>query len=598
MKNFLRLRVAARTLAAMALALGLGTPAQAMGVSGGHVVDSSGQRVQIKGVNWFGFETPDHAPHGLWARRLDDMLDQMQSLGFNAVRLPFCPATIHGAPTATIAAALNPDLAGLDSLQLLDTVVARLEQRGMYVLLDHHRPDCNAISELWYTPAYSEAQWIADLQFVADRYKGNAHFLGVDLKNEPHGAATWGTGNAATDWNTAAERAGAAVLAKAPDALVFVEGIGRNDDCTASGAATWWGGNLGPQRCRPLALPASRLVLSPHVYGPDVAGQDYFNASTFPGDMPAIWDANFGALAAAGAAVIIGETGGKYGQGDPKDKTFQDALVAYLERRGMFDLFYWCWNPNSGDTGGILQDDWISVRADKMALLRGYWAAGAASGGGGAVPSLVLGASSVRVPEGGSASVAVSLSAPPAANVTVRVAKASGGDPDLTATPSLVFTRANYATPQAIVVRAAQDADATDGSARFQLAATGLASVSFTATEQDDDGAAGGCTLVFDASNAWNNGEVLSVTLANTSATPLSNWSVQWTESADTTVSSAWNATIARTGRRMVAAPVAWDAVIAPGGAVTFGLVLGFGGTRPMPGDATVAGHACAVSVR
>ena len=597
MTNFLRLRAAACALAAVLLALHGNV--HAMSVSGGHVVDAGGHRVQIKGVNWFGFETPDHAPHGLWARKLDDMLDQMHSLGFNAVRLPFCPATIHGASVGTIDTTLNPDLAGLNSLQLFDTVVARLEQRGMYVLLDHHRADCNGISELWYTASYSEAQWIADLQFVADRYKADAHFLGVDLKNEPHGAATWGSGNAATDWNSAAERAGAAVLAKAPDALVFVEGITQNNYCTASTAGTWWGGNLGPQRCKPLALPANRLVLSPHVYGPDVAGQDYFNNGSFPGDMPAIWDAHFGALATAGAAVIIGETGGKYGQGDPKDKTFQDALVSYLESRGMYDLFYWCWNPNSADTGGILQDDWISVRADKMALLRSYWAAGAAAGGGGATPRLVLGATAIVVPEGGSASVAVSLSSAPAANVTVKIAKASGGDPDLAAaSTSLVFTPANYATPQSLVVRAAQDADTLDGSASFQLSATGLASVAFTATEKDDDVATGGCTLAFDGSNAWNNGQVLSVTLANTSATPLANWSVSWTESADATVSSAWNATVTNSGHRFTAVPVSYDTVIAAGGSVTFGLVLGFPGAKAVPGSAVVAGHACTVSVR
>jgi len=29
--------------------------------------------------------------------------------------------------------------------------------------------------------------------------------INTDLKNEPHGKATWGSGNAKTDWNTAAE---------------------------------------------------------------------------------------------------------------------------------------------------------------------------------------------------------------------------------------------------------------------------------------------------------------------------------------------------------------------------------------------------------
>lgn len=36
--------------------------------------------------------------------------------------------------------------------------------------------------------------------------------LHLDLKNEPHGLATWGTGDESTDWNTAAEKIGAHLL--------------------------------------------------------------------------------------------------------------------------------------------------------------------------------------------------------------------------------------------------------------------------------------------------------------------------------------------------------------------------------------------------
>ena len=591
-------RFLSRACAFALTALALHAPAQAAYVSGGRLYDDGGHALHLKGVNWFGFETPDHAGHGLWARKLDDMLDQMQSLGFNAVRLPFCPATVHGAAVTSVDYTLNPDLRGLDSQQLLDTVVARLERRGMYFLLDHHRPDCQQISELWTTGSYTEAQWIADLQFVAARYQGNAHFLGMDLKNEPHGAATWGAGIAATDWNKAAERAGAAVLAKAPRALLFVEGITQNNFCTASSAGTWWGGNLGPQRCAPLNLPADRLVLSPHVYGPDVAAQAYFGASDFPANMPAIWDAHFGALAATGQAVIVGETGGKYGSGDPRDKTFQDALFAYLAQRGMFDLFYWCWNPNSGDTGGILADDWTTVRADKMVLLRKYWAAGPDTGG--AVPAIVLGRQTLRVPEGGTASVTVSLSAKPAATVTVRIVKVAGGDPDLTSAASqLVFTTANWATPQALVIRAAQDADADAGSASFQLAAASVTGATLSATEIDDDVGAPDCTLAFDTSNAWNNGEVLSLELRNLSTTTaLANWSVTWISTTDVTLGSAWNATLALAGRRLTATPAAWNATLAPGASVTLGAVLGFTGSKALPTGATLAGHTCSVTVR
>jgi endoglucanase len=197
----------------------------------------------------------------------------------------------------------------------------------------------------------------------------------MDLKNEPYGAARWGSGNAAVDWNAAAERAAAAVLSVAPQALIFVEGIGDGSYCTTVNSGIWWGGNINPQMCTPLNIPADRLVLSPHVYGPDVFDQPYFSAADFPNNMPAIWNSHFGDVQAQGYAVVIGETGGKYGAGDPKDKTFQDALFAYLKQRDLRDVFYWSWNPNSGDTGGILaNDDWTTVRQDKVALLQAFWA--------------------------------------------------------------------------------------------------------------------------------------------------------------------------------------------------------------------------------
>jgi endoglucanase len=332
----------------------------------------NGNRINLYGVNWFGFETPDHVVHGLWAREYKDMIAQMQSLGFNAVRLPFCPETLRNTsiPADMINESLNQDLVGLSSLAVLDHVVSELNARGMYIVIDHHRPDCEEISELWYTPIYSEADWISDLRFVATRYADLSHLLGVDLKNEPHGAATWGLGNAATDWNLAAERAGAAVLAANPDILIFVQGIQENPVCSSS-TNHWWGGNLEPQQCFPLSLPPEKLVLSPHVYGPDVYLQPYFEEADFPSNMPSIWDTQFGNLTDQGQSVVLGEFGGKYGHGgDPRGVVWQNALVDYLVSQEMGDFFYWSWNANSGDTGGILKNDWVSVWEDKYLNLR------------------------------------------------------------------------------------------------------------------------------------------------------------------------------------------------------------------------------------
>ena len=30
------------------------------------------------------------------------------------------------------------------------------------------------------------------------------------------------------------------------------------------------------------------------------------------------------------------------------------------------NLFWWDWNANSGDTGGIVEDDWVTVRLDLL----------------------------------------------------------------------------------------------------------------------------------------------------------------------------------------------------------------------------------------
>jgi endoglucanase len=357
---------------ALALACAAHAPAQAFTVQGTQILDDAGRPVVLKGVNWFGFETTDYAVHGLWARNWKDMLDQIQATGFNAIRVPLCPASFRGENKPNINATHNPDLVGLNSRQFLDLFLSELDRRGIYILLDHHRPDCLAISELWHTPQYTEAQWLDDLEFLAERYSGLRHLVGIDIKNEPHGQATWGTGNAGTDWNLAAEKAASRIMAVNRGTLIFVEGIERNPVCSGNNGI-FWGGNLEPLKCTPLNIPRNRLVLSPHVYGPDVYVMPYFGASNFPSNMPAIWDTHFGQFSAA-YPVVIGEFGGKYGHGGHAlDKTWQDALVTYLKEKGMTSVFYWTWNPNSGDTGGILQDDWKTVWPDKVALLQRLW---------------------------------------------------------------------------------------------------------------------------------------------------------------------------------------------------------------------------------
>src|SRR5688500_15980915 len=90
------------------IALLASSTAAAVNVSAGRPAADQGNLITIEGVNWFGAETSNRVVHGLWIRSMTDMLDQMKSLGFNAVRVPFCPNTLQGVTPNGIDFSKNP----------------------------------------------------------------------------------------------------------------------------------------------------------------------------------------------------------------------------------------------------------------------------------------------------------------------------------------------------------------------------------------------------------------------------------------------------------------------------------------------------------
>jgi endoglucanase len=337
---------------------------------GGSLVDTTGAEVRLTGVTWFGLETDTFAPHGLAVRNWAALLDQIAEQGFNTLRLPFSndlftPARRPGG----IDVELNPDLAGLSGSQIMDKIVEGATGRGIMVLLDRHRPTAAGQRKFWYTDEVSEATWINDWVDLARRYRDNPLVIGADLHNEPHDDASWGDSDRATDWRLAAERAGNAVLAVNPDWLIVVEGVQHYQD-----RAYWWGGNLIGARDHPVRLAdPSKLLYSAHDYSPNVWPQPWFEDPTFPANLPAVWHAHWGYLATEGIApVLLGELGG-WSVGTDVEGVWQRSLIDYLRNTGI-SYTYWCWNPDSPDTGGIVADDWVTINTDKMNLLKSYQA--------------------------------------------------------------------------------------------------------------------------------------------------------------------------------------------------------------------------------
>ena len=368
-------------LAAIVAALFVGIPfnpshqAKAAGqgywhTNGTQILDANNQPVRIAGINWFGFETPNYVVHGLWARNYKDMLNQIKSLGYNTLRLPYSDQLFDPDSTPNgIDFSKNPDLQGLTGLQIMDKIIGYASQIGLHIILDHHRPDSGSQSALWYTSAYPESRWISDWQMLAAHYKYNPMVIGADLDNEPHAPACWGCGDPTVDWRLAAERAGNAILAVNPNWLIFVEGV----DCYGPGGSTneaecyWWGGNLQGVSTYPVQLNVpNRLVYSVHDYPASIYPHSWFNAPNYPNNLPGVWDTYWGYVLKNGIAPVwVGEFGSRLQT--TSDQQWFTTLVSYLGTGASgISWTFWCWNPNSGDTGGILNDDWTTINQTKQ----------------------------------------------------------------------------------------------------------------------------------------------------------------------------------------------------------------------------------------
>jgi endoglucanase len=295
---------------------------------GSQMLDAADHPVRIAGINWYGFETLSAIPGGLDQQDYTTILQTIQRDGYNTIRIPFSNQMIE---TPTIptniqfknrTGPINASLKGLNSLEILDKIIAAASAHGLKVILDNHRSEAGdgpEMSGLWFSQGYPEAAWIADWQMLAHRYANNAAVLGFDLRNEPHnassGGACWGCGGP-NDWRFAAERAGNAVLAINPHLLIFVEGVDSYKvdsykDGTDANDFYWWGGNLMGVRTAPvrLAVP-NQLVYSAHDYGPAEHHQPWFTPDMSDASLNAVWTKHWAYIAQQNIAPVwLGEFG-------------------------------------------------------------------------------------------------------------------------------------------------------------------------------------------------------------------------------------------------------------------------------------------------
>lgn len=383
------------------------------------IVDMNGNPVWMTGCNWFGYNVTTQCFDGVWSRNMHEMLNEMADHGFNLMRVPMSTQILlqwkEKAPDpymVKINSWKNPELTkeGVEggdpkySFDIWNQAVAWCRENGIKIMIDIHCATTASNGHqlpLWYDSNYSTEDWLTALNWFADYYKDDDTILAIDLKNEPHGKndgqgmAIWDGSKAENNWRYAAERGADAVLKANPNLLIMVEGIevypkfenGKDWDSPAVDYAhyddpsaqafhgAWWGGNFRGAREYPVNLGEhqSQLVYSPHDYGPLVWAQDWFNKDfTRETLLEDYWYDSWAYLVEEKISpLLIGEWGGFIDKThDPTgDNTkWMTILRDYMIEKRIHHTF-WCFNENSGDTGGLLTNDFQDWDEDKYALV-------------------------------------------------------------------------------------------------------------------------------------------------------------------------------------------------------------------------------------
>jgi len=275
--------------------------------------------LNIRGVSTYGFETEHSSLACDWVSTYDEILSNIQRLGFNTIRLPFSHDYLH-----------NTDMKAMDSF--FEAVL----KTSLDVVLDFHRIVNYQQAPKPYDNEHSFQTFIDDWLFILDRYKGNNHLVGCDLFNEVQGSEWW-------EWNDLATKAITTIENKFPFRFYYLVG------CTE------WGSNCSKVN---INLPyQDRIYYTIHRYV--WHGGDHNN-----------WDWMFGNIGKDGSKMIVGEYGARSEL--PNQMDWFRQFISYLKERNITNSFFWTYAVSS-DTGGIYKDDCKTLELDKMRLLWDYW---------------------------------------------------------------------------------------------------------------------------------------------------------------------------------------------------------------------------------
>lgn len=402
-------------------------------VENGKVVDMNGKEVWMTGVNWFGYNCGRQVFDGVWSKNMHSMLNQIADHGFNLLRVPMSTQIILqwknkgsdkgsgvGEVNMMVNPYENPELTvggGVDgegqyelkySFDIWNMAVNWCRENGMKIMIDIHSATSASSGHqvpLWYDDNFSTDDWLEALEWFCDYYKDDDTIVAIDLKNEPHGKpeegkfAKWDDSKDDNNWKYAAERGAMACLKQNPNLLIMIEGIECYPDFAAGADWTtpavdyahydepskvfgaWWGGNLRGVKDHPVDIGEykKQIVYSPHDYGPLVWAQKWFymedDSKTFSREtlLDDYWRDSWAYLVEDNMyPLLMGEWGGFIdAEHDPtgENKHWMQELRDYMIDKRIHHTF-WCFNENSGDTGGLVYDDFGKWDEEKYEFVK------------------------------------------------------------------------------------------------------------------------------------------------------------------------------------------------------------------------------------
>ncbi len=231
---------------------------------------TSGKRLRLKCVNWYGAHQELHVVGGLELRSVVWLTNLLKASGANCVRLPYSVEMVKYNPIVdrnAVAGILPSDgcQSTLLALDIMDCVVHHLQIRGILIIFNNHNSHgtwvgAGAVKNdqgLWNLPGYSTEDWIQSMEIITRRYK----IAGMDFRNEIHDQdgvrVTWGeTDDINTDWLAASTVAYDRLYRIDPEIIAIIGGLCWNTDLRSMV------NNVGPVQ----AFQNKKLVYTVHVY--------------------------------------------------------------------------------------------------------------------------------------------------------------------------------------------------------------------------------------------------------------------------------------------------------------------------------------------